>query len=132
MAEIDQETILRASMIEQQSRELEQQLETINRQIIELEEFSKGLKAFNESSEKEILSYLGKGVYLKTSVEDKKLFVEVGAGAVVRKTPQEAISIITDQIKRFMEMKMNATAQLEVYQQNLGEIIEEIESKNKK
>lgn len=122
-----QELLMRASFIKQQSDEVEQHLEFVNKQISELDEFSRGISFLIDSQEKSSLSPLGKGVYLKTSIETKKLFVEVGSGVVVRKTPEEAKKVIESQIRKFKEMQVQLSGQLEIYHHALAKSLEELE-----
>lgn len=131
MENISQEILMKASMLQQQSQELEQQLEFVNKQILELDDFSLSLKHLIGTDEKEMLSSIGKGVYLKTNLADKQLFVEVGAGIVLRKTPQETRKIIDDQIRRFIEMRTQLEAQLSLYHASLSSLIAEIEQDRK-
>jgi prefoldin alpha subunit len=129
---MDQETIMRAMEIQKQSEEAENGLKFINEQIGELENFNKSLEVMQKNKEKEILAPIGKGVYMKADIREKeKLFVEVGKGVVIRKTPAEAQEVIEEQIKKFQNAKMQVIAQLEEYAMMLKEIISEIEKEKK-
>ena len=117
---MDQETIMHFSAIEQEARELEDNLQLIATQIAELDNFRESLEFLMKSKEKEILSSLGKRVYMKSKIEDKeKLFVEIGAGIVVKKTPEETIKIVKEQIIRLQEARVQISVQLEIYQREL-------------
>src|SRR3989344_6886921 len=110
---MDQETMLKASFLERQTQELEQYLEFIDSQINELELFKENLAVLSKSEEKEILSSLGKGVFLKGNMTEKKLFVEVGSGVVLRKTPKETQETISLQVKRLKELRIQGLSQLD-------------------
>lgn len=117
--------ILQAAVAEQQAHQLEENLQLVDAQITELEEFNRNLKILKDSKEKEMLSQLGKRVYIKTKIEDKeKLFVEVGAGVVVKKTPEETMKIVSNQISRLQEAKVQILSQLNVYHTQLQEFLE--------
>jgi len=117
--------ILQAAMAEQQAHQLEENLQLVDAQITELEEFNRNLKTLRDSKEKEMLSQLGKRVYIKTKIEDReKLFVEVGAGVVVKKTPEETIKIVSNQISRLQEAKVQILSQLNVHHTQLQEFLE--------
>lgn len=117
--------ILQAAMAEEQAHQLEENLQLVDAQITELEEFNGNLKTLRESKEKEMLSQLGKRVYIKTKIEDKeKLFVEVGTGVVVKKTPEETMKIVSNQISRLQEAKAQILSQLNVYHIQLQEFLE--------
>lgn len=124
---MDQELLLKASFFQKEVEELEGNLEIIDKQLSELEQFSEGMDYLSYNKPKEILSSLGKGVYLRTLPAEGKLFVEAGAGIVVRKTPEEAKKIIESQVKKIREARVRLNAQLEVYYSYLGNIIEKIE-----
>ena len=68
---MNQEDLLQASLIEREYHELENNLQLIDAQIQELEKFREDLGFLIKSDNKEILSSLGRGVYLKSTIEDK-------------------------------------------------------------
>lgn len=122
------EILQQAMMMRQQSEETEKQLQFVHQQIGELNEFSKILEELDKNGESEMLAPLGKGVYAKADRKtDEKLFVEVGAGVMVRKTPKDAKEIIMEQIKKFTEAKIQLTAQLEVFRQEFRRMLEAVE-----
>jgi len=128
-----QELFQKAVMLQRQSEETEQQLRFVDEQIAELEKFKEGLKSFRESKEKEILANLGKGVYVKSEIKDReKLFVEVGAGVIVKKTPIEAMKVVEEQIARFENARVQIASQLESYNEELRSMIGEIENLREK
>lgn len=122
---MDQELILKAQILEQQSNEVEQALEGINQQIQELEQFKDSLKGFEEH-DGEMLSLLGKGVYAKTKLVEKELFVGVGADIFVKKTAKETVKVIDVQLIRLKEAKTQLRARAEsfaiAFQELLGEM----------
>ena len=124
---MDEETILRISKIEERARELEDNIQLIDNQLNELEIFRYTLESVVKSKEKEILSSLGKRVYLKAKIEYKEsLFVEVGAGVVVRKTPEETLKITKEQIERLQEVRGNIFLRLQSYHVELQDFINSI------
>ena len=62
--------------------------------------------------------------------DKKKLFIDVGAGVVVKKTPEETIEIVKEQILRLQEARVQISSQLEIYRGKLQEFIEEIRREN--
>lgn len=125
---MSEELLRRALQLRQESEEIEQQLGFITEQIKELESFRESLAVLEQSSEKEILSHLGRGVYLKNQrASDGRLFVDVGANILVRKTPTEARKIITEQIKKFIEARTQLIERLEAYKQEFGAMVRELE-----
>lgn len=130
---MEQELLEKALMLKQHSEEVEKKLEFVNEQIAEMEKFCDGLEVLGKSGEKEILAPLGRKVYAKAEKKDEKLFVEVGAGVVVRKTPDEVKEIVQGQVKRFAEARAQLLAQLGAFREEFGKMVEEIEKiRNKK
>lgn len=122
------ELIQTASELHQQSQELEEKVGFIQNQISELEDFTKSLNSIISTKETSMLSSLGKGVFVKTNLEEKKLFVEVGSGIIVRKTPEETKEVIQNQIKRLLQLKVQLSSQLDSLQSQLRIMIEQIEN----
>ena len=128
---MDMETIQQASALHEYTQDIEQKIEFVEGQIAELEQFTKSLSALIKTNESSTLSSLGKGVYVKTKLEDKKLFVDVGQNILVRKTPEQAQEIIEGQIIRLKELRVQLASQLEEYNIQLKKIIEQIENSRK-
>ncbi|HLC31652.1 MAG TPA: hypothetical protein VJK51_03215, partial [Candidatus Nanoarchaeia archaeon] len=94
---MDQEQLQKAQMLEYHLKQTEQQLELVKQQYAELEQTQAQLEALETNDTKEILASLGKGLYLPTTIREKRLFVEVGAGVIVRKTPEETKKVVQEQ-----------------------------------
>lgn len=124
---MNEEKIIEISKIERNARILEEEIGMIEMQIAELGAFKENLNALMKMKEKEMLASLGKRVYVKTLAEDtKKLFVEVGAGVVVRKTPEETIKIVDEQILRLEDARFEIIERLNEYQGQLQDFVREI------
>lgn len=117
----------KAAVLERQVEELQQHLVLISREIDELHAFYDHLKRFSESWQNEMFSSLGKGIHVKAKGMDRHLFVEVGAGVVVKKTPAETQVVIDGQVKRLHEAKFHVLQQLEARTHALQEVAHEIE-----
>jgi prefoldin alpha subunit len=129
---MNQESLMEFERTYQQSREFEESLGIIEQQIIELESFKKQLDDLEKSEGDEILATLGKGVFLKSKVLDKKLFVDVGSGTIVRKTPKEAVDTIEDQVKKLTEMKNELSMKLNVMNSDLQGLMQKVEAEQEK
>ena len=128
---MEQAEIERIASVEGEARLLEENLQLLDNQIAELNEFKKSLDFIMKSKDKEMLSPIGKRVYVKTSIEDKeKLFVEVGAGVIVKKSPSETLEIVKEQISRLQEARMQISMQLEEYRGELEDFVRLIRDKN--
>ncbi len=127
---MNQQLIFEAAELEKYAADLEQHHEFLVKQIAELEHFAENLADIPSIQGKEILASLGKGVHIKTTVTETKLFVEVGAGIVVQKTPEELKQIIEEQLKQLKESKATITVQLGLSTQRLQELLREFEREN--
>lgn len=115
--------------LRQESQEVEQQLNFVVQQINELEVFSKNLEDLQNQKEKEILASLGKGVYVKAKRNgEEKIFVEVGAGVVLKKSILETREIIEGQIKKFKNARIQLSQQLEGYASDFNEMLNQVNS----
>ncbi len=124
---MDQKLMWEASLLERQVQETEQEKELIERELDELNAFSDNLESLSASKEKTLLSLLGKGVLVKTEIVDKKLFVNVGAGIMVRKTPEEIQKVISGQIERFNEVRMHLLSRIENLGTSLQNLLEDMQ-----
>lgn len=118
---------MKAAMLEQQSQELTENISVLSNQINQLQKLNLNLGALKTPGQ-DLLSPLGSGVYLKTSLRDENVLVNVGAGILIKKSPMEAKSMIENQIKSMHEAKLQLTGQLEIYNHVLGQAMEEIRS----
>ncbi|MDP3881777.1 MAG: hypothetical protein Q8Q31_02770 [Nanoarchaeota archaeon] len=125
---MDQELMIKASLLERQMRELENELEFVDREISELSKFNDNLDYLSASQDNVILSSLGKGVLMKAEIKERKLFVDVGAGVLVRKEPEDIKKILKDQIGRLAEARMRLLNKLHLTKENLISMLKEIES----
>jgi len=123
-----QELLQRAMALKEQSEEIEKQLDFVNEQIKDLEQFSENLSLLGEEKESEMLANVGRGVHVKVErKKDEKLFVEVGAGVIVKKTPEESVKIIKGQIGKFQEAKLQLTSQLHGHAEEFRKMLKEVE-----
>ena len=120
-----EEILFKLSLIEQRSQEIKQQIEAVDNQVSELESMKSCFKNIENSKNKEMLANLGRGVFIKTKIDDEKLFVNVGSKIVVRKTPEEACKIIDKQIKEMNELKDEFVHNLEHLNSELSELVDE-------
>ena len=124
---MDQELIMQASMIERQMQEAQQNVEFLEKEILDLRQFQENLNFFDKTEGKDILASLGKGVYAKSQLVDKRLFVEVGSGIIVRKTPEEASKVVEEQLKKLMQGRIHFITKIEELQSELQNMIVDFE-----
>lgn len=108
-----QRTILEAHQIEEESQHFQQQLGLIDEHITDMTSFQDALFSFSKEQTSEILAPLGRGVFMKAQrLQDEKLFVDVGAGVVVRKSIGETKEIIAEQLSKLSEARLSVISHL--------------------
>lgn len=120
--------LLEAADLERKMRTADENIQFVDSQISELEEFRDGVKTLQNSKESEIFSSFGKGVYVKSKLQNKDLFVDVGAGVVMKKTPEETLKIIEDQLNRLRNARMQLLSEIDSSRTKLLSIINKLES----
>ena len=121
---MENEVFEEASHLQHHIEQITENLKYLESQIQELEDFLSNIDFFNKSQEKEMFSSLGKGVHVKSELKSKDLYIEVGAGVVVKKNSQEAKKIIESQIKKLKEARLELLSHLESHQAQLEEFLE--------
>lgn len=120
-----------AQRMHEESRMFEERLQVIEQQIVELQDFQKGLEHFNDSAAGDIMASIGKGVYVKGIANKSDFFVDIGAGIIVKKRLPEVSGIIEEQITRLEAMRGEANERLGDLQESFGEILNEINERKK-
>ncbi len=125
---MDHEIIAQASYLEKKSEELGGHLEYVDSEISELEKFDLSLKSLLDSNSKNILASLGKGVHIPAEIKSSNLFVEVGSGIVIRKTPEQAKKVVESQIKKLKEARVHILSELDSTRTQFQELIEKYQA----
>jgi len=129
---MNEEVMFQAQLLQEEAQKVQNQLEAVEQQLHELTEFNTHLSILDKTQEKEMLSSMGKGIYAKTTLVDKNLYLEVGAGVIVKKTPLEVIKVVEDQIKKLGQMRVHLLGQKEVCSRTMQELLNELKSQNPK
>jgi len=123
-----QEYMMRMGMIEEEARQIEEQIGIIDQQTSELIQISKSLEQlWSKEEHPEFLANLGKGIFVKAKAIEKELFVSIGKGTVVKKTPKEAIEIITTQLRKASETKLEFMSRINELQNEMQKLVAEAE-----
>ena len=113
----------RLTFIYQSSKEIEERSNFVDQQMSEIRNLVDELESVESMENKEMLSPLGIGTFLKTEITDKKLFVNVGQGVLVRKTIPETKEILEVQIKKLLTTKEELARQLAAGTEELQNLI---------
>ncbi|MEK6889320.1 MAG: hypothetical protein AABW80_04405 [Nanoarchaeota archaeon] len=128
---MDNNLILQAADLEKQIHEMENHLKFVDTQLTELSKFGQEILQFNNSNSNSVLTSLGKGVYVPAQISEKELFVEVGAGVVVKKTPEQLVKVIEAQVRGLNESREYIISRLESSSSALQELVDSLEKEYK-
>ena len=123
-----QEIIFRLSMMEQQMQQLQQQFESVERGITELESLNLGLDDMNGSEGKEILAQVGKGIYVKAKIISEKLTVNVGENNFVSRSIPETKEMILSQIKKLKDVRIELENNIDSINSEFSKVVQEYEA----
>ena len=115
-----QEILFKLSLFEQQINQLQQQLQSVERGIIDLSSLELELDDLKGSNGKEILAPVGRGIFAKAKLLSEDLIMDIGGKNFVKKNIPETQDVIKGQIKKLEQIK----SQL---QENSDEISREAE-----
>ena len=124
---VSQVRILEAYLNEVSARE-----NITGRAIIESRASLEAIKALNSAPNNEALLPIGAGVLLNSAIaKPDKLFIDIGAGAVVAKSPEETTAFVEQRIKELetaleniQQQKAQVENQLAGYRALVNDIVE--------
>jgi prefoldin alpha subunit len=100
-----QELLYKFSMFERQIREIQQQIEAIERGIVDLGTLNFGLDELVGGKDKEILAALGKGIFVKAKLLSEELTVDIGSGNFIKKSIPDTKALIEEQMEKLIQVK---------------------------
>ena len=100
-----QELLFKLSVFEQQIRQLQQQINSIDEGMVELESLNVGLDEVKDSEGKESFSPIGRGIFVKSRITSEDLLVDVGGRNFVKKSVEETKGMIKKQIEKLEEIR---------------------------
>jgi prefoldin alpha subunit len=103
--ENQEELMMKFQMFEQHMQQLQQQFQAVERGIIELSNLNLGLDDLVGAKDKETLSLIGKGIFVKTKLVSEELLVDVGEKNFVTKSIPETKEMIIEQIEKLNAAK---------------------------
>lgn len=123
----EQELIYRFSIFEKQIRELQQQIESIDRGIVELNSLSFGLEELKGKTGEEIYAPMGRGIYVKAKLISEELNVDIGNGNIVKKSISNTKELIGEQMKKLEEVKHELENNLEEIGAEMTQIMNSVQ-----
>ena len=123
---------MRLSMMQQEAERFQEKIGLIDRQIEEMNAVKSSIKDIKQGENKEILTNLGKGIFVKTQIKEKDFLVNVGKDIVVRKTNEEIIEVLEEQLKKLFEGKTEIMNQIENLQKETLELVSKVKEEQDK
>jgi prefoldin alpha subunit len=118
-----QEYLIKLQMLEQQTAQFGEQLQLIDKQVVELDRLKENVARLEESEKSEMFSEVGKGIYVKGKLESPEMMVDVGNKVLVPKTGKEILGIVDSQIKKFADVKVEISKKVEEINQEVDSLI---------
>jgi len=124
---MNEENYAEAQVFEYQAKQLQQILETIDAQLVEINNIVNSLKELNKVKDgDEVLFPVANGMFVKgLMTSDKTLRINVGNNVVVEKSIPDAILMMEQQIIDIKEYKSQVALQMD-------SLISKLESMNNK
>ncbi|MBU1136603.1 MAG: prefoldin subunit alpha [Nanoarchaeota archaeon] len=122
-----EEYIFQFNMLQKEAEKMQEQLQIINQQIAEFEILKLSLEKI-ENHKEEMLSSLGKGIFIKTKPLEKELFVNIGNGIVLKKTTKDTEKIIEKQVKQLEDIKQSLLTEIEKINMELQRVLEQAQN----
>ena len=126
---MQQQDVMQINMMGQEAEKLEQQIQAIEQQGRELTEIRQSIQEISSGKGKEILSNLGKGIFVETQVIKPELIINIGSSVLVKKTPAEALEIIDAQLKQLSEGKLDLSEKVLDLQENMQKLFAEMQKR---
>jgi prefoldin alpha subunit len=122
-----QEIMFKLSMFEQQIQQLQQQLQAVEKGIIDLSSLNLGLDEVVGKEGKEIFASIGKGIFAKAKLISEDLIVDIGSKNFVKKTIPETQELVKNQIENLEEVKKELNNNLESASNELRGLIQNVD-----
>jgi len=128
---MDQEMLQEAGKLHQEIQQMEQHNSLIENEMGSLEKLYSGLANF-ETGKEEILASVGKGIFFPAKLTGSEMFVEVGAGIILKKNKEEVKKLIENQIDRLGKSKILLGQEIEFRFSALQELMQRFEEQKEK
>lgn len=130
MQQNEQELIYKLSIFEQQIQQMQEQIQAVERAVLEMNSLNIDLGELKGKEGKEILAPVGKGIFAKAKLLSEELIVGVGGGNMIKKSISETKEMIEKQVRKLEEVKNELNNNLEKVGKEVEKLIEQA-NKNK-
>jgi len=125
----EQELFFKLSMFEQQIQNIQQQLQAVEKAILDMNSLILNLEELRGSEGKEVLSSIGRGIFAKTKLISEELIVDIGGKHLVKKNIPDTQGVIKEQVKKLEEAKKDLNKALEEINKQLTDTMLEHQKK---
>ena len=119
----NEDLIMKLSMYQQEAQKIEEQINMANQQIVEMRNMQDSLEEIDQGKANEILAPVGRGIFMKSKIEERKFFVSIGGGVVLKKDCLGAKELIEKQILNLGEIKDKLLEELGKINNELNNLI---------
>ena len=124
---MNQEYLLKLQMLQQEAEKISQENESVSRQLSELTELKHNLNDFLLDKGDEAMVAVGKGIFAKAQLKEKRLYVNIGSGLVVKKDVPSTLTLIDEQLAKLEKIREEYVGQMEELNASVREIIDKQE-----
>jgi len=128
--EKENELMMKLSFFEQQINQIQQQLEIIEKNIIEMNSLKIGLDEFKKAEGKEVLAQIAKNIFVRTKLISDELIVDIGSGNFVKKSIEDTKELIGEQNNKLEKIREQLNSALEKINDELTKTM--MDAQNKK
>jgi len=128
---MDEELNKKFMVYEREIRQIQEQLQAIEQAILDMNQINIGLDEIKGKKDLEILSPIGRGIFVKAKTVSDELTVDVGEGNFVKKTIPETKEIISEQAKKLEEMKKELEKGIEKIDKDMTKALQETQGQSK-
>ncbi|HTY43950.1 MAG TPA: prefoldin subunit alpha [Patescibacteria group bacterium] len=132
MEQEEQELIYKLSIYEQQMQQIQQQLEVVEKTIVDISSLNSDLDELKGKTGQEIFAPVGRGIFAKAKLLSEDLIVNVGEGNLITKNIPETKAIIEKQIEKLKEVRKELEVNTERISHELEGLMKEAEEKRQK
>lgn len=118
-----QELMFKVSMFEQQIQQLHQQLQLVEKNVLDLDSLAFGMDELRGSVGKEVLAQLGRGIFVKTNMTSEELIVDVGNKNFVKKSITDTKKLIKKQIEKLHQIEEELKDKIEEINKEATELV---------
>ena len=119
----DASKMLEYQLLNQQFGQLQQQLQSLNHQLEELELLGSDLSELKDQKEAKTFSSLGGGIFIETEIKKSdSVLLSVGSNVLVKKKKEDAIRIIGKQKEDLNRIKAQLENEVNKFNSHLASL----------